>query len=329
MLFMIYIASTLMTALARSGLEPMKKIAAGQSSDPDFIASLSFFVIPIVILWLGLGVAQSMSIAGASMVVGKAQGFMKGAGKWTATAPWKATKMAAKQNGVPGAMKQRWDQYKKESFFGSEKQAQREAKRAAFLGVKGAEEKDMRRRAEEHKKNFTTDAELETLASGGDAAAAYRLAEDKKMKQDTYDKFVANAKDKTGSLKKAVNSKVKQNRNDLVAINKSNDPEELTKTSNVNGATAGGYGANVAQYIADQQMGTLSAEQWNDQNWTDIVMPLPPGPPPPTPVQIADRNRKILAAQTAWTALKPNAQEEVRKRLSSNNAAALTTIGIA
>ena len=91
-----------MTALAKSGMSSMKDIATDQSGDPDTIAALSFFVIPIVILWMGLGIAQSMSIAGAGAVVGKAQGFMKGAGKWAmspATGGYKLAKFGTKKLG--------------------------------------------------------------------------------------------------------------------------------------------------------------------------------------------------------------------------------------
>jgi len=82
MLFMMYIASSLMNEIGRSGTEAMQKIATANTAIPELIASISFFSIPIVLLWMGLGVAQSMSIAGAGAIVGKAQGFMKGTGKW-------------------------------------------------------------------------------------------------------------------------------------------------------------------------------------------------------------------------------------------------------
>jgi hypothetical protein len=179
----------------------------------------------------------------------------------------------------------------------------------------------MKRRAEDHKKNNTTEAELKALAASGDAGAAYRLAEDKNMDQATYDNFVNKSKDE--SLRKAVNSKVKQNRNDLVAINRSLDPTELAKPETIANATAAGVAP--AQYLADQQMGALSEEQWNDQNWTAILQPLPATA---TPAQIADQNRIMRSAQTAWINLKPEAKSEIRKRLSPNNAAALEPLGI-
>lgn len=59
----------------------MVKIAGTQSVEPGLIAALAFFSVPIVILWMGMGVAQSMSIAGASAVVGRGQKFLNWSGK--------------------------------------------------------------------------------------------------------------------------------------------------------------------------------------------------------------------------------------------------------
>jgi|GEM_PF-1598821 len=44
--------------------------------DMSYIAKLAFFSIPVVIIWMGLGIAESMSIAGAGAVVGGAKRFM-------------------------------------------------------------------------------------------------------------------------------------------------------------------------------------------------------------------------------------------------------------
>ncbi|MFZ2975172.1 MAG: hypothetical protein WA055_00900 [Candidatus Moraniibacteriota bacterium] len=85
MLFMMYIASGMMTEIGKSGMGSMQKIAASQTDNPDFIASISFFTIPIVILWMGIGVAQSMSAVGAGAVVGQGKKVMNWpvrAGKW-------------------------------------------------------------------------------------------------------------------------------------------------------------------------------------------------------------------------------------------------------
>ena len=81
------------------GVAFMQKIAGTQTADSNLIASFAFVIIPIVILWLGLGIAQSMSIAGAGAIVGKAQGFMKNVGNWTARAPFRGAWWGTKKLG--------------------------------------------------------------------------------------------------------------------------------------------------------------------------------------------------------------------------------------
>ena len=51
------------------------------SSDAGVIANVAYFSIPIIILWIGMGVSQKMGIAGANMVVGAGKGTAKWAGK--------------------------------------------------------------------------------------------------------------------------------------------------------------------------------------------------------------------------------------------------------
>lgn len=63
----------------------MKNVAIPNSgiTDPGFIASMAFFMVPIILLWFAMGLANSMSIAGASTVTGWGQSFMK----WSAKTP--------------------------------------------------------------------------------------------------------------------------------------------------------------------------------------------------------------------------------------------------
>ena len=367
MIFMLYIANSTMVAISplkNSGSDLGNIVSSQLNSNiknvtglKELIVSAAFVSLPIIILWLGVIAAQSSGIAGASAVVARGKKF----GKWLAKNPLGGSVgYGLRKTGVTGAVKQRWEQMKKNSPLGSEKTAKREAKMAARFGVRGALEKDMRRRAEEHKKNGTTDDELKELAAKGDAAAAYRLAEDKKMDQETYDKFIANPNSqKDPSYVKAINSKVKQNRLDIVANNRASDAEELAKQSNIDGAkNATANAAQLAaaaiqvgipassantlsdpvlteQYIANQQMGNLSADQWNDQNWTDTLQQPPPLPVPSTLQQQqewAEKNRKrdiiVRATRTAWVSMKQEARNEIKKRLSPNNSAALASIDI-
>lgn len=61
---------------------------AKSGMSPNWVAQLSFFAIPIIILWMFMSVAKSMGIAGAETVVGGAQKFAKGAGKWASGYNW-------------------------------------------------------------------------------------------------------------------------------------------------------------------------------------------------------------------------------------------------
>ena len=74
MVFMLAISINIMKAM---GSVP---IDGGSES---IVTSMSRFVIPIVVLWIGMGVAQKMGIEGASEVIGKAQGIAKGIAKWS------------------------------------------------------------------------------------------------------------------------------------------------------------------------------------------------------------------------------------------------------
>ena len=80
MIFMLYVAVKMMALIKVEELN-LIEVSSKNSSDPNLIAAYASFVVPIVILWMGLGIAQSMSIAGAGAITGKAKGFMGWAGK--------------------------------------------------------------------------------------------------------------------------------------------------------------------------------------------------------------------------------------------------------
>lgn len=308
MMFMIYIS-----------LQMMGSIRAIGGDTRSTIESMAFFSLPIVILLAGLMVAKNMSIMGASAVTGMAEKFLKSAGRQTYKLPW----AGVKATGVPGGVQQK---YKSIADSWKSKRETREAKVAAKLRVKGAEEKDMKRRAEEHKKNFTTDEELKSLAAKGDAAAAYRLAEDKKMDQETYDQFVAMSKN--NSLKKAINSKVQQNRADLVTTNKistmtaADISQEQSKAiaKGVPGA-AGWTPHQVRNYVAEQELGNLNAERWAEQDWVKTTDGLID---PATGAINPEKERMVRAAAWSFAHMAPAARNEIRKRMSASNRAALT-----
>ena len=73
-----------------------------QNTDPNIIGTVAFMFVPLILLWLTMGLAQKMSIEGAGAVMGKAQKFAKGTGKGL----WNATR-------VPGTFKKFSDDFKK------------------------------------------------------------------------------------------------------------------------------------------------------------------------------------------------------------------------
>lgn len=75
MLFMIYVSIRMLEAINTSKIsDNIKTIAQNQVVKDDglvtLVSQMAFFAVPIVILWVGLGVAQSMNIAAAGAVTG-------------------------------------------------------------------------------------------------------------------------------------------------------------------------------------------------------------------------------------------------------------------
>jgi hypothetical protein len=78
MLFMLYVAIEMMSKLSKATPQPF---ANAQSVDSNIIGAMATFSVPIVILWMGMMVAQQMSIFGASEITNKAKGVAQWAGK--------------------------------------------------------------------------------------------------------------------------------------------------------------------------------------------------------------------------------------------------------
>ena len=87
MIFMVYVALEMMGKITTLQ-QKFNTVAAQNISDgSSVIGSIAFFMIPVVLLWAGMNFAQSMSIAGASAVVGRGRKFMGSVGRWTYRAP--------------------------------------------------------------------------------------------------------------------------------------------------------------------------------------------------------------------------------------------------
>lgn len=94
MMFMILIASKIMEVMSineKLSVVDSAKKNLGTDLDPNMFGSMAFFAIPIVILWFGMHMAQTMSIAGASAVTGAADK----AAKWAGSLPWRGAKFGA------------------------------------------------------------------------------------------------------------------------------------------------------------------------------------------------------------------------------------------
>jgi hypothetical protein len=99
MIFMMSLAIQVSQAIGEGN---SKNFFANASMNSDaaqanFIAKAAFFSIPIIILWIGMGVAKSMGIAGADIVVGKAQQFAQWAGRAPFRAGWFGMKAAGRK----------------------------------------------------------------------------------------------------------------------------------------------------------------------------------------------------------------------------------------
>jgi len=170
-------------------MSDFKKAAINNSIgvDTSWVQAAAFFVVPIVILWLFMGVAQKFSIAGASAVQKKGQDLAKWAGKQGGGTRW-----ALKQAGISGGAKAGYEAWKKKGFLGSNRVEERQAKWAERFGAKGSINKiDMQRvkeSNEKHNMQNRTEKDLKDLVTGGDrhqkAAAIMELAARGKADKD-------------------------------------------------------------------------------------------------------------------------------------------------
>jgi len=103
MVFMLAVSLKMMQAAGIEGKRTMLTAAGTQTTSADmanFIAQAAFFTIPVIILWIGMGIAQTLSIAGAGAVTGKGKQFAKWAGK-----SWGGGRQLARVTGVSGGVK--------------------------------------------------------------------------------------------------------------------------------------------------------------------------------------------------------------------------------
>jgi hypothetical protein len=132
MLFFLMISLKLMTEMKSTGMASFSSIATQNTTNADeasFIASLAFFFIPIILLWIGIGQAVKGSVGG-SEVLNSVRGNAKKLGNWSKGYAYQRT-------GMKGAV----DKFKKDGKFvgmkvplvGSDNRKLSEERNAAFL----------------------------------------------------------------------------------------------------------------------------------------------------------------------------------------------------
>lgn len=162
MIFIMAIALRIAESLKAENINSMMANASVNTTNDQttWIANAAFYMIPIIILWMGIGVAKSMGIEGADKVVGA----VKKGGKWLASNP--ALGMggyAWKRSGVPGGIKKGYENAQKSGkLFGSEKlgwilkngQEGRENKVSGYMDnrMKGVNDAVEKKKAEEFRK---------------------------------------------------------------------------------------------------------------------------------------------------------------------------------
>lgn len=174
MVFVMLVALKLMETISQDHIRSIMAKSAVQGVSQDqttWFAQIALYTIPIMILWMGMGIAQSIGIEGASVVVGKGKKFANATKgfiwKNTGGKAWggikKAPGAAWKSTGIPGGLKQTTDYYKKRGvklpfastrIGGSDQREDKEARIAGKFGVPNAVQNNMLKRMDEFKKEM-------------------------------------------------------------------------------------------------------------------------------------------------------------------------------
>jgi len=138
-IFTLSVAIKLIASISASGgAMDMMKFANKTSVDSNFVTAIAFFAIPIIIMWMGIGLAQKMGIAGAAMAQKAGKAAVMGATVGAAA-------YGLRKSGIAGGLKQRVDDIKKKgvtlgrfNFGGSDNQEKRDARWAQRFGKENA-----------------------------------------------------------------------------------------------------------------------------------------------------------------------------------------------
>jgi hypothetical protein len=206
MIFIMAIALRIAEELKVENISSMMSHASVNTTGAQttWIAHMAFYFIPVIILWMGMGIAKSMGIAGAETVVGA----VKSGGKWLANAP-------GKYSGIYGATKKAADDFNKKGklfggkvpLMGNEGREAREARWSGRLtggksGYDYAKRDYLRKKAGEMRENWkkaggASGSELERALGGSQEermAAALEMSEKNGFKlndSDTADQVLS------------------------------------------------------------------------------------------------------------------------------------------
>ena len=262
-LISIYIMKEAQLGVMKSLKENVTKNTIGGDFSQVIVAGVTL-AIPIVLLWIGIISAQKIGAMGAEQA--------SKIGKWGGKLPWRGTKSLANATGIPGGIKQKYENVR--SGLKS-KLAQREARIAGSgpFAVKGAKLQDINKRSEEYKKNHVSEDELKSKAKGGDIAAAHRLAADGNMDLDTYSTVMSNPEVKGDKkIEDMLNGKVKEKRVDVIV-----DYRMKTETDERARVLAGSspvtemHKHKARIEIAEEEIGKISPSKWKDQKVDDLL----------------------------------------------------------
>lgn len=335
MIFILHIAVFIMQAMGESAKLTMP---TGSTSDASIITAIGQFIIPIIILWMGMGVAQKFGIEGAGAVVGKAQGWAKSFGLGATVGAWRST-------GIPGGFKKAKDYYgakgagalpgplkhlgKVPGFRGSDKTKEAEGWIASRLTRdKGYDarklQSDMLADAKKYKDDVMQPKELEEMCTNGDAAACYRLAEDGKMNANMFGKMTTNTT-MDSALKETVNKLINQKRADLVARHKALHDTKTQDTARARFIKKNGRHPSNDELFVEGMSGEISKldiEKFASQDWAAFEADF-------NSLTASEQALITKALDVAWnTNYRDEARREGRKRLSGASVAALNSMGL-
>lgn len=186
MMFMMAISMRIMEVMGAENFQSFISNATvnAPSEQSNWIAQSAFFTIPIITLWMGIGIAQKAGVAGAATIVGS---VTKG-GKWLANRPGALGGYAWKKTGIPGGVKKGMEDAKKSGkLFGSstlgwlakDGTAGREAGIASVMGKKkGDGIRDAYKKAGTKSHNTELDEDVKKAIERHDAETTTALKND-------------------------------------------------------------------------------------------------------------------------------------------------------